>query len=293
MEKAPQTTLELGGATLGLRFDTKCDVESTDPRYRDFISEKNPEIIIRCRYDGMPDPLPSETDLLFDSRSIWKAYARGDDQMFVLRLPGSSHPYRAALIDSSFSRATIYTAVSYYGERNFGRVPFPLELPLGPLILMTALAQGRGIIAHAAGIDHQGKGYLFVGHSGHGKTTMAKLWKDHARVLNDDRIAVRTDNNVFRIYGLPWFGELPATSPKGVALDKIFFLRKAAENRSHALSSGAASIMLLKAILMPLWDKAATSFVLDFVANLVDHVSCYALDFVPAQDIVDYVRWVK
>jgi hypothetical protein len=158
---------------------------------------------------------------------------------------------------------------------------------------MTALARGRGIIAHAAGIDHHGKGYLFVGHSGHGKSTMARLWKDDARVLNDDRVAVRRDDSGFCIYGLPWFGELPATSPKGVALEKIFFLRKAAENRSHALSSGAASIMLLKAILMPLWDKAATSFIMDFVANLVDHVSSYALDFVPDQDILDYVRRIK
>ena len=51
--------------------------------------------------------------------------------------------------------------------------------------------------------------------------------------------------------------------------------------------------MLLKAILIPLWDKNATSFILDFVASLVDHVSCYALDFVPDQDAVGYVRRVK
>ena len=70
----------------------------------------------------------------------------------------------------------------------------PLEYPLDELLLQGLLARGRGAEIHACGIaDGSGRGLLFVGQSGAGKTTMARLWEGERgiTVLSDDRIILR------------------------------------------------------------------------------------------------------
>ncbi len=62
------------------------------------------------------------------------------------------------------------------------------------VLLINYFAQrGAGIFIHGVGIkDVDGRGYVFAGKSGAGKTTTAKIWYRHSRakVLNDDRIIV-------------------------------------------------------------------------------------------------------
>ena len=56
------------------------------------------------------------------------------------------------------------------------------------------LACGQGLEVHAVGIvDEIGRGHLFLGHSGAGKSTTARLWLEQPeiRILSDDRIVLR------------------------------------------------------------------------------------------------------
>ena len=87
--------------------------------------------------------------------------------------------------------------------------------------MILLLSLGKGILLHACGIDDDGSGYLFLGNSTDGKSTMAKLWfENHAKVLNDDRIVVKEKDGEFWMYGTPWHGDFKEISPQGLAVQK-------------------------------------------------------------------------
>ena len=57
---------------------------------------------------------------------------------------------------------------------------------------------------HASGVYYNGRGYLFSGVSGKGKTTMAGLWDNiGAQVIHDDRLIIRSIDGVYRMFNTP------------------------------------------------------------------------------------------
>ena len=97
------------------------------------------------------------------------------------------------------------------------------------------LAQGRGVLLHASAVKVGGKGILFSGTSGAGKSTMASLWDglENTTVLSDDRVIVREHSGQLWAYGTPWHGSARISSPEAVPLDRIFVLHHASTMRRH------------------------------------------------------------
>ena len=156
--------------------------------------------------------------------------------------------------------------------------------------MVCLMARGRGLMVHACGIDDGGRGYLFAGNSTHGKSTMARIWRDEATILNDDRIVLRWREGRFWMYGTPWHGDYSGVSPGGVPLEKVYFLRHAAENQVRRQEGTAAATRLLTRCFLPLWDAEGMAFSLDLCARVAARVPCHELGFVPDQDVIDFVR---
>jgi hypothetical protein len=137
-----------------------------------------------------------------------------------------------------------------------------------------------------------GKGILFVGHSGAGKSTMARLWRGGANVpiLSDDRIIVRKKEGVFWMYGTPWHGEGEFASPSGCPVDAIYFLKHARENKVAKTGEIEAASKLLTCSFPPLWDERGMKFTLDFLSELSKGVPCRELGFLPDEGIVPFIR---
>lgn len=88
---------------------------------------------------------------------------------------------------------------------------------------------------HASVIENQGKGYLFLGKSGTGKSTHSRLWLANvpeSHLLNDDNpiIRLRNDGSIW-VYGSPWSGKTPCYVNKGVPVGGIVELSQAPENK--------------------------------------------------------------
>ena len=66
---------------------------------------------------------------------------------------------------------------------------------------------------HSAVVSYQGKGYMFLGRSGTGKSTHASLWRRYiegTELMNDDNPAVRIrPDGTAMVYGTPWSGKTP------------------------------------------------------------------------------------
>ncbi|MBK8046600.1 MAG: hypothetical protein IPK16_05415 [Anaerolineales bacterium] len=72
------------------------------------------------------------------------------------------------------------------------------------------LAHG-GLLLHASGIVRNGLGFVFFGHSGAGKTTIAGL-SAPAVVLSDDLVMIRPMADRVVVFGAPFAGALPETA---------------------------------------------------------------------------------
>jgi len=287
--------IQIADIVFSVSSDIPIELIRLEDAYRHFFCNKEPEITIHVIYDDMPQIQFRNKDKVFDSEIAWSLYRQGSgENIFVLHPPKTGPlPDRIGVFDAKFMKGEMYINIPDSKRSPAGPMPSPLGYPLFEVLMICLLAQGRGLMVHACGVDDGGKGYLFTGNSTHGKTTLAQLWKDRAFILNDDRIILRQREGCFWMFGTPFHGEYTQTSPRGVPLDKIFFLRHAEANAVHDKKGVVASSMLLARCFPPLWDAEGIRYTLDFCAQLVANVPCYELDFVPNQDIVDFIQCVK
>jgi hypothetical protein len=148
------------------------------------------------------------------------------------------------------------------------------------------------MLVHACAVDYRGQGWLFLGTSGAGKTTLSHLWKEEAGVtiLSDDRIIIRETENGYRIYGTPWHGNAEIVSPLSVPLSRIFFLVHDRENRiTPVLGADAASRLLVRSF-PTFWGSDGMRYTLELCGRLSSYVPCYELGFVPDNRVIDILK---
>jgi hypothetical protein len=237
----------------------------------------------------------SSGELVFDSGGVWKLYRHGARHRFVFSsLALGPLPYKEANFNSDFTSGEVALRRTCFQP---AQGLWPLEYPLDELLLQGLLARGRGAEIHACGVtDGWGGGLLFVGQSGAGKTTMARLWEGvgGAKVLSDDRIILRRVGDRFKVYGTPWHGEAALAEPSSAPLAGIFFLEHGTASALLALRGAAAATRLFACGFPPFHDRDGLDFTLSFFAELAAEVPCHELRFAPDAQVVEFVQsWVQ
>lgn len=259
--------------------------------YKTFLSEQQPVVAIHLHDNGLPDLALQPENLLFDSDGVWRLYSIDDQQVLVLG-GGSAKfsPWTIAVLKPNLQEIELFTT----GERMAnGLYADPFETGLIQRLMVLWLACHGGLMVHGCGVMDADKGYLFAGNSGHGKSTMAALWKDHGMVLCDERVIIRHVAGKFRIYGTPWHSDVANVCARSAPLDKIFFLGHDTDNSSRKKTEIVASTMLLKRAYHPFWDKTGMSNTLDFCDRLLQAVPSYELLFKPDEQVLDFIRCVS
>lgn len=162
-----------------------------------------------------------------------------------------------------------------------------LAYPLGPLIFYHLCLLHPAIMIHASGVGFQGKGRLFTGFSGTGKSTMAELWiKNQAFPVNDDRILIRSNNGRFEMHNTPMFyAQHPASYP----LDAVYLIRHNAFNRIVPLKGAEAVSGMLAFCIQHHYSRRNIESHLEFISGLVEKVPVFSCGFVPDNSIVRYI----
>ena len=114
------------------------------------------------------------------------------------------------------------------------------------------------LLIHASVTMKDGKGYLFLGKSGTGKSTHSQLWLKHipgTELLNDDNPAVRLINDEVIVYGTPWSGKTPCYKNKQVPIGAFVKLEQYPENIIRREPPLKAFATLLTSTSSMLWDK--------------------------------------
>lgn len=143
-------------------------------------------------------------------------------------------------------------------------------------------------LMHASCVDIGGKGVIFTGASGIGKTTQAELWQKHigAEIINGDKAFVRQIDGEFYGCGLPWKGSSEYCLNKKTKLNGIVVLRQADENRITRLDSVQATELFMPHIFMPHWNKACLENTFDTLEKLFGRVPVVLLECRPDAEAV-------
>jgi hypothetical protein len=259
---------------------------------------------IELRVEWSSTIQPSRGRELFHSGCLWSVQEHGDGYVFDFTTEHlGRRPYKRLLVDRDFRRARIILNEECLTEHDASRA---LEYPLDELLITHFLSLGRGVELHACGlVRDDGESFLFVGHSGAGKSTTARLWTGHqpVEVLSDDRIIVRPSlqarlekgagqecpTHTFLMHGTPWHGEAAFASPRRAPIRRIFLLEHGGENRIERLSSSAAVGELLVRSFTPFYQARFVDPVLALLEEIVDAVPCYRYQFVPEPSAVERI----
>ena len=163
---------------------------------------------------------------------------------------------------------------------------YPFRFPV-----MELLRKHRGFILHGCGVRGAERGWLFLGPSGVGKTTMGRLWERAGEgvVLNDEYTVVRELDGHSRVFGTPWLGSGRLCSADSEGLDRVIILEHGAENRLVPVEPVEALKALWPQLYLPLWSQEGMDATLGTGASLVQRVSFFRYSFVPHEDAVEFL----
>ena len=170
------------------------------------------------------------------------------------------------------------------------RVPSALERTLGYLYMQALPRQNDALLLHASGIAIAGRGYVFFGPSGAGKTTVAKLAAGHGELLTDENVVLRLRGGAVELCSTPFWGH--STPPRlihrvnrCVPVAGLFALAKAPDFSLTPLSPAQAVAALLTT------EKVATERVesadawLNVAGAIVARAPVYTLAFRPTPEL--------
>ena len=152
------------------------------------------------------------------------------------------------------------------------------------LMVMYALAtaQRQTALFHSSVVSYQGKGYMFLGKSGTGKSTHSSLWLRHisgTELVNDDNPVVRVlPDNEIRVYGSPWSGKTPCYRNVDYPVGAIVLLSQAPYNRIERLVKIKAYAALVPSISGKRWDKDIAEGLHQTESLLAQHAHIFHLE---------------
>ena len=223
-------------------------------------------------------------------RAPWMIYETPSHYIYRMFVDGNNKSPLVAIFNKDHSEGHIYKGETYVKIFKKGNLTSLLCFPTDQILFARLLADRCGIILHGSGLILKGKGYLFVGHSDAGKTTVVKLFKHQARILNDDRMIVRKEDGSFYLYGTPWHGEVLLVAPDRVPLKAILFLNQAEENRIEKVKSFEAFKTLfgctIKALVTEKWAQNA----LVVCQALSCEAACYDLYFDKSGEVISTIE---
>lgn len=280
----------------GLTIKVESDLPITDttfhPKFRIFQVDGPGEDTISIRHHFFVPNL-NELNLGKEiySKPPWTIF-KCDDTFFYLGIspnPEDKSVYQLAVFNYDHTNLRVF----HRWENTFlkGRLKSLSLLPTDQILLSRVLADREGCYLHSCGVSFNGKGILFPGHSGAGKSTIAKMLMNHADTLCDDRIIVRRWNNGFRIHGTWSHGDIPEISANSAPLRAILFLNKSSDNRLILVPHKKQVIgRLIGPLVRPLltadwWDK-----ILRLTARLSSEIPCYDLYYDMSGSVIDVIR---
>jgi len=287
---AERLAYEIGGITFGLAAEGALRLALDRELYPFSIPVSAAPCEVNLNVSWVDSLRVPTSAPLFHSGGLWSLYAEPEGYRFSFLSPllGST-PYKEAWLDSEFRSGSVLLSRRYFDTAS---PVYPLEYPLDELLMIHRLSRGGGVELHAVGIaDETGRGHLFLGHSGAGKSTTARLWLNRpgVTVLSDDRIILREREGRMFMYGTPWHGDAGIASPHSAPLSAIYLLDHGKANERLPLSPGCAAAELFARTFVTHHSEEGIRCTLDFIDRVAREIPCSIFRFVPDESAVEAI----
>lgn len=233
--------------------------------------------------EGMAEPHYSAT---MDGQRLWEiAEWEGKSRFTVFDPELHGTVNQVALADREFRNWDIHCRILQQdGEQGI----CPLLYPMGPLLMYHLTLSHDALLVHGSAIFDGERGRVFSGFSGVGKSTLARIWKQHgATVINDDRLIIRRQGDGYTVHNTPMFY---ADEPRQAPLHAIFLPYHSPENRISPLVGAEAAARTLAYCIQHGYDRAHVEHRLACVDRLCASIPVHALGVVPNADIIPFIR---
>lgn len=291
-QKNHRRYFKIADITVQVESDLPIKDNTFYPKFKLFEVDGPGEDTISIRHHfSLPDLSGKDLGKEFYRKPPWAVYKKGGSWIYLGISPvqGDKNLHTVVVFNSDHTRARIYNDK----EETFlkGNLHSLTLFPTDQILLARILADREGCYFHACGVNFEGKGLLFAGHSEAGKSTMATMLKGKAEILCDDRIIIRKLPEGFKIYGTWSHGDVPDVSGNSAPLRAILFLEKTKENRLIPLTDKKdMAKRILSCLIKPFttadwWDKS-----LALIEEVADRVPCYTLEFDKTGAVADILR---
>ncbi len=279
--------LQVGPSSVALEGQVDPDRWHLDFAHHRFAHPVHqPQLSLAVEYRSAGGPRGQLTFQVGELASFYR-----DGKLVIIRLgeeTSSARADRVVTLEASGHAGTLVMDVDHSTK---AAANYPLQYPLEDLLFRSLLADRGALILHACGIAWQGKGCLFVGSSGVGKSTTARLWRAAgASILNDDRVVLEASDAGAFIHPTPWFGEYPEVGRETVPLAAIYLLKKGYRVFYEPVRPAVAVALLFAKSFPPLWDPQRISRTLETLDFVCRQVSCGWLEVPPDQRAVEWVQ---
>lgn len=165
------------------------------------------------------------------------------------------------------------------------------------LSYVAAAAPRSRVLLHSACVrTAAGEGVAFIGHSGVGKSTHARLWLRYVpgcTLMNDDQpIVSLEEDGIPYIYGSPWSGKTVCYRQMKAPLKLVCLMKQASQNRLISLTNLQGFTTLLAAVSMIKEQTEVYRGIVRTLARVVESIPVVYLENRPEQEAVQLV-WEK
>jgi len=157
--------------------------------------------------------------------------------------------------------------------------------------ILDKIYRSGGFKIHGCGIKIRHGGYLFVGPSGAGKTTISRLANREKKILNDDEIIISKDRLGFTMLIVKQQKKFsPHLAIECCRLKRVYFLKKSFQNKAILIKQRDAFLNIIKHSKWKFTRNVSDGKIfLKVCAELTKMTPCYILEFLPSPSIWRYL----
>ena len=187
---------------------TDGDILSVLPNLAPFERECTDELLFSITVDNniQPSWRGSKVGTFPCPSAKFEVYRQDSGAYQILTINEYGHP--CAFLQSDDERRN-FTIATRGSESD---IAFGINNSLMVIFTMCTAKLGT-LLMHSATIENGGKGYMFLGASGQGKSTHSNKWVEYIKgstLINDDNPVIRiADDGTPIVYGSPWSGKRP------------------------------------------------------------------------------------
>ena len=276
---------QIAGITIRVTSDLPIHDRTFDDKFGNFrVETPGDDIVSLHHHFTIPEMGGKEPGREVYRKEPWIIHQL--DNSWIYRAPAL---HRVAIFNEDHSRGLLCNdEPEMFREGNLDDLTL---MPSDQILLARLLPDRQACLIHAAGMVLNGEGFLFVGHSDAGKSTMVTMLREEGEILCDDRIIVRRWPDGFRIHGTWCHGDVPDVSAAGAPLRGIMFMEKSGVNRIEQIEDrGEIARRLPLFVIKPFvtadwWEK-----VLSLMESITREVPVYNLRFDKSGRVKDLLR---